>query len=220
MSPENGRSNEAHTTESAYNFSDKRLTITNYKDVKSDKISTIQIDGKDKTVSMLVTEKTRMNLHELRQRAVQVLQETYLPKDYPESVGQGYLPFTIYFMIGATSTSAMLFLSTQSLFVALGGSQTQAQLAAAAYTWVLKDGIGQLGGIFFAGRYGGQFDEDIKKWRFFSMSSLNLAVIIEIMTLKFPHLFLLLASTANAMKNICFLLAAASRAQINMRFAK
>ena len=72
----------------------------------------------------------------------------------------------------------------------------------------------------FASRYGGYFDEDIKKWRFFAMASLNLSILIEIMTLKFPHLFLLLASTANMMKNICFLMAAASRAQINMRFAK
>ena len=52
------------------------------------------------------------------------------------------------------------------------------------------------------------------------MSTLNLSILIEIMTLKFPHLFLLLASTANMGKNICFLMAAASRAQINMRFAK
>ena len=44
------------------------------------------------------------------------------------------------------------------------------------------------------------------------MASLNLAILIEIMTLKFPHYFLLLAATANAMKNICFLMAAASRA--------
>ena len=52
----------------------------------------------------------------------------------------------------------------------------------------------------------------MKKYRFFAMSTLNLAIIIEIMTLKFPHMFLFLASTANMLKNICFLLAAASRA--------
>lgn len=77
---------------------------------------------------------------------------------------------------------------------------------------MLKDGIGQLGGILYASRYGGYFDEDVKKYRFFAMSTLNLAIIIEIMTLKFPHMFLFLASTANMLKNICFLLAAASRA--------
>jgi hypothetical protein len=52
------------------------------------------------------------------------------------------------------------------------------------------------------------------------MSSLNAAILIELLTLRYPHLFLLLASTANAGKNVCFLMAAASRAQINMRFAK
>ena len=85
---------------------------------------------------------------------------------------------------------------------------------------MLKDGIGQIGAIFFASRYGGFFDEDIKKWRFFAMFTLNMAILTEIMTLKFPHLFLLLASTANMGKNVCFLMAAATRAQINMKFAR
>ena len=47
---------------------------------------------------------------------------------------------------------------------------------------------------------------------------MNLAVLIEIMALKFPHLFLLLAATANTAKNICFLMASATRAQLNVRF--
>lgn len=93
-------------------------------------------------------------------------------------------------------------------------------MAAAAYTWVLKDGLGLLGGILFAGRYGENFDEDIKKWRFMSMLALNLSIYIEILTLKFPTHFLLLASVANIGKNICFLLASASRGKINMQFAK
>jgi hypothetical protein len=40
------------------------------------------------------------------------------------------------------------------------------------------------------------------------------------MTLAYPEHFLLLASAANVGKNICFLLASASRGSINMRFAK
>ena len=50
--------------------------------------------------------------------------------------------------------------------------------------------------------------------------ALNISIYIEVMALAFPHLFLFLASTANAGKNICFLLTSASRAQINLRFAK
>jgi hypothetical protein len=85
---------------------------------------------------------------------------------------------------------------------------------------VLKDAVGQFGGIMFAARYGQNFDEDIKKWRFMATLALNISIYIEVMALAFPHLFLFLASTANAGKNICFLLASASRAQINLRFAK
>ena len=84
----------------------------------------------------------------------------------------------------------------------------------------MKDLVGQFGGIAFAARYGQNFDEDIKKWRFMATAAMNVAIYIEISALAFPNHFLLLASTANAGKNICFLLAAASRAQINLRFAK
>lgn len=85
---------------------------------------------------------------------------------------------------------------------------------------MLKDGIGQLGGILFASRYGKNFDEDIKKWRFMAQVALNISIYIEILTLKFPNHFLLLSSVANAGKNICFLLSAASRASINVQLSK
>jgi len=51
---------------------------------------------------------------------------------------------------------------------------------------VLKDGIGQFGAIFFASRYGKNFDEDVKKWRFMAFIALNISIYIEIMTLQFP----------------------------------
>lgn len=50
--------------------------------------------------------------------------------------------------------------------------------------------------------------------------ALNLSIYIEILTLKFPQHFLALASIANVGKNICFLLSSASRASINVQFAK
>lgn len=53
-----------------------------------------------------------------------------------------------------------------------------------------------------------------------SIVVLNLAFWIEITTLAFPQHFLLIASLANVGKNICFMLSSASRASINLRFAK
>lgn len=93
-------------------------------------------------------------------------------------------------------------------------------MAAAAYLWVLKDGLGQLGGILYASKFGKNFDADIKKFRFMSIFTLNVALWVEIMTLAFPKYFLLIASLANCGKNICFMLSSASRASINLRFSK
>ena len=52
------------------------------------------------------------------------------------------------------------------------------------------------------------------------MVAANVALFIEILTLKFPSYFLMLASLGNCGKAISFLLAAASRAQVNVKFAK
>lgn len=53
-----------------------------------------------------------------------------------------------------------------------------------------------------------------------AMVALNISIYIEILTLKFPSYFLALALLANVGKKICFLLASASRASINMQFSK
>ena len=50
--------------------------------------------------------------------------------------------------------------------------------------------------------------------------ALNLSIYIDILTLKYPQHFLMLASIGNMGKNICFLLSSASRASINVQFAK
>jgi uncharacterized membrane protein YfcA len=52
------------------------------------------------------------------------------------------------------------------------------------------------------------------------MAAYNLSMWIEVTTLMFPQFFLLIASVSNTMKNICFLLASASRARINLNFAR
>ena len=64
----------------------------------------------------------RRSLSEWKTSFQEKLMETYFPADYPDSVTKEYLPFTMYSMIGSISITAMIFLSTQSLFVAIGGS--------------------------------------------------------------------------------------------------
>jgi hypothetical protein len=57
----------------------------------------------------------------MKTQAIEGVQRTYLPTDYPDSVTKEYMPFTMYSQFATIAYTAMGFLSTQSLFVALGG---------------------------------------------------------------------------------------------------
>jgi hypothetical protein len=186
---------------------------------KDNSPSTLEIDKISGKIN-IITHHDPVSVKQIKSNFLNGFFATFLPAGYPHSVADGYFRFTMYSNLSALAITAMSFLSTQSLFVAIGSTMTQANLAAAAYTWVLKDGLGQLGGILFASRYGRNFDEDIKKWRFMAQVALNISIYIDILTLKYPQYFLMLASIANVGKNVCFLLSSASRASINVQFAK
>jgi hypothetical protein len=69
----------------------------------------------------MLTQVRHKTLKEYRNLSFEKMAATFLPADYPESVTKEYLPFTIYSNISSITITAMSFLSTQALFVALGG---------------------------------------------------------------------------------------------------
>jgi hypothetical protein len=91
----------------------------------------------------------------------------FLPAQYPNSVAPGYFYFTVYSFIAGIAGSASMVLSTQTLLLAVGviGSNAQnAGIMAGALNWVMKDFVGQLGGVLFASQMGKTraFDADPK----------------------------------------------------------
>eukprot|EP00808_Paulinella_micropora_P009414 g67056.t1 len=143
-----------------------------------------------------------------------------LPQNYPRAVSPNYLPYSLWFGAESIASSASGVLSTQSLLfasllfaVGLGGST--AIPMAAAMNWVIKDGLGQLGGILFASFVSQRFDAEPQVWRFRSAVALDLAVALEILTPLVPGLFLPLAATANVGKNVAWISSSASRAGIH-----
>jgi hypothetical protein len=102
----------------------------------------------------------------------------------------------------------------QSLLYAIGLGAGAIPLAA-ALNWIIKDGLGQLGGVIYAAMMSNRFDSDPKRHRFISGLSLQMATFLEIVTPLFPGYFLLLASVSNVGKNISWLAASATRAQIH-----
>ena len=116
-------------------------------------------------------------------------------------------------------------LSTQTLLLAVGvvGSNTQqAGIMAGAFNWVMKDFVGQLGGVVFASQMGKTkaFDADPKRWRMVAAMALDAASLLEILSPLFPSILILpVASIANVGKNIGFLTASASRAALHQSLA-
>ena len=86
---------------------------------------------------------------------------------------------------------------------------------AAALNWILKDGLGQLGGVVCAAFINNRFDADPKFWRFVASLAEDAACTLEVLTPLLPGAFLPLAALANVGKNISFLATSATRAQMN-----
>jgi hypothetical protein len=91
---------------------------------------------------------------------------------------------------------------------------------AATLNWIIKDGLGQFGGIVFASFVNNQFDANPKRWRMIAGISMDSASFLELLTPLAPAYFLPIAAVANVGKNISFLAASASRAAIHKSFAQ
>ncbi len=149
----------------------------------------------------------------------------FLPAHFPESVTPGYARFATFCFTASVAGSAAMVLSTQTLLLAVGvvGSNVhQAGIMAGAFNWVMKDFVGQLGGVLFASQMGKTraFDTDPKRWRMVAAMALDGATLLEILSPLFPPLLVLpVASVANVGKNIGFLTASASRAALHQSVA-
>ncbi|KAL7581594.1 hypothetical protein ACA910_022151 [Epithemia clementina (nom. ined.)] len=148
----------------------------------------------------------------------------FLPARFPTSVASGYSNFALYSFGASVAGSAAMVLSTQTLLLAVGvvGSQQSASIMAGALNWVLKDGMGQLGGVLFASQMGKmrRFDSNPKQWRVASAVFLDAANLMEITApLLLANLVLPVACVANVLKNIGFLTASASRAALHQSLA-
>lgn len=104
--------------------------------------------------------------------------------------------------------------------LAVGLSATTAIPISGALNWVIKDGLGQLGGIVFASLVNTHLDEDPKHWRFVTALLLEISTFLEVLSPFFPGYFLLVASLANVGKNVAWLLGGGSRAGIHKSLCK
>ncbi|KAL3671223.1 hypothetical protein V7S43_003155 [Phytophthora oleae] len=147
-----------------------------------------------------------------------VLWDLFLPKDARSSLTKDYFPYAKWTFAGSVASCASSVLSMQSLLYAIGLG-AGAIPTAAAVNWVLKDGLGQFGGVLFASVVNNRYDADPKRWRVASSVALDVSVLGEILTPLAPGSFLAVASLANVAKNVAWLSASATRAGFHNSFA-
>lgn len=110
-----------------------------------------QFLGKDRTKSFILSDEN-VKVEEVSFFDKKKLNDTlfdmsryFLPKGYPESVGNGYFNYVSGQSLNLFLSSAGSVLSMQSLLYAIGLGAGSIPLAA-TLNWIIKDGMGQLGG--------------------------------------------------------------------------
>jgi hypothetical protein len=141
-----------------------------------------------------------------------------LPAGYPSTVAPAYARYAGWSFVAMAFSSAGGVLSMQSLLYAVGVGAGSVPLAA-ALNWVIKDGLGQLGGVLYAALVNTRFDSDPKRWRLVSALASDAATALEVCTPLFPGAFLPMAAVANIGKNVAWLSASATKAGLHQALA-
>ncbi|KJE95000.1 hypothetical protein CAOG_005530 [Capsaspora owczarzaki ATCC 30864] len=150
----------------------------------------------------------------LREDTRHRLIEAFLPKGYPHSVTPNYMGYSRWQAVQSVTGTMTGVLSTQALLYAVGLGAGAIPLAG-ALNWIVKDGLGQLGGVVYSTFISSKFDSDPKRHRFWSNAALQASTLLEILTPLAPGMFLFLASVSNIGKNISWLAASSTRAQMH-----
>ncbi|CAM9864140.1 unnamed protein product, partial [Heterosigma akashiwo] len=137
---------------------------------------------------------------------------------FPDNVTDDYYRYTAWRSLHRFMSSTLNVFGTQALLLALG-IKTKLGTAAAA-NWVLKDTLGTVFRIFWAGKMGRRFDADAKKWRYRTSLLYTLGTGLEVVTYAFPSLFLVFATLSNALKQTSRLTFSATRNTFYRSFAQ
>ncbi|KAJ8659509.1 hypothetical protein O0I10_004874 [Lichtheimia ornata] len=128
----------------------------------------------------------------------QSLREMFLPVGYPESVHSCYKPFHLWLGLETYVGSAIGVLCSQAMLASLGLGEAEAAGGAVAIQWVLKDGIGEFGKLFFIKRFASSFDSHPKTWKMVCEGFSAVGCFLQLCTsVVSPKLFLPLAAVGN-----------------------
>ncbi|KAM3586760.1 hypothetical protein VKS41_001817 [Umbelopsis sp. WA50703] len=150
----------------------------------------------------------------------QSMREMFLPVGYPESVHECYAKFHAWLFLETYVGSAIGVLCSQAMLASLGLGEAEAAGGAVAIQWVLKDGIGEVGKLFFIKRFASSFDSHPKTWKMVCEGFSSIGSALQLCTAYVsPKFFLPLAATGNMFELIHYSIWAASHMTFTRNFA-
>lgn len=122
-----------------------------------------------------------------------------LPVGFPESVHACYAKFHYWQFFETVVGSAVTVLCSQALLSSLGVGALGSATGAVAIQWMLKDGFGELGKLYFIKRFAKMFDSHPKTWKLLGEFASLLGSTVQLSTIVLPSTwFLPLASLGYA----------------------
>ncbi|KAF5308721.1 hypothetical protein FQR65_LT06082 [Abscondita terminalis] len=155
----------------------------------------------------------------LANRVSDFLREVFLPHGYPDSVSDDYLEYQVWDTLQAFCSTITGTFTTQAILKSVGVGDAKATPFAAALTWIMKDGTGMIGRIFFAWWKGNSLDADCKKWRLCADILNDTAMFLELLVPFIGKFSLQILCITTSMKAVVGVAGGATRASITQHQA-
>ncbi|TPX56246.1 hypothetical protein SpCBS45565_g08445 [Spizellomyces sp. 'palustris'] len=144
----------------------------------------------------------------------------FLPVGYPGSVHPVYAKVHVYQFVETLIWSTVSVLCNQAMLSSIGVGSPAATTGAVAIQWVLKDGIGEIGKLFFIQRFSRSFDSHPKTWKLVGEVSSLGGAFLQLCTAIAPGgWFLGLAGVGYALRSIHYSIWGATHMTFTRNFA-
>jgi len=157
----------------------------------------------------------------LRKKIKQASRTTFLPLGYPEKTQAKYFEYCVWSWIQDASTQLRSVLATQKILEGVGVGKEGATALSALFNFLVRDGCGMFANLSFTYAASSRFRTDVKRWRIFADTCVDIGITLEVAATLFPKSFFLpCICLGNMFKALCGVAAGASGGSINLYWAK
>ncbi|CAF1179840.1 unnamed protein product [Didymodactylos carnosus] len=153
-------------------------------------------------------------------KLISLFEEFFLAEDYPDGVSEDYLEFQFWNTIQTGCIAITGALAFHMVFTGMGIGNPASSSLAATIIWLLKDGAGMLGKIFFTWIQSSHLDADCKRWHYYGDLLNDFSFLLDLISPYFGSYLLLITSTSNICRAIVGVIHGSTRAVIFQHHAR